>query len=57
MSEQDTPNEETPEQKHNRLQVDKSIKSLVGSLREKKTEKPKTNKEPTAPIRKRKRLQ
>jgi hypothetical protein len=57
MSEQDKVSEETSEQKHNRLQVDKSIKSLVGSLRKGNTEKPKPNKEPKTPIRKRKRLQ
>jgi hypothetical protein len=57
MSEQSKPEKETVEQKQKSPQGDKSIKSRVGSLRVRKTEKPKTTKEPTIPIRKRKRLQ
>jgi len=57
MSEQDTPKNETPEQKQSSSQGNKSIKSLVGSLRIWNIEKSKTTKEPTATIRKRKRLQ
>jgi hypothetical protein len=57
MSEQDTPNNETPEQKQNSSKGNKSIKSLVVSLRVWNPEKSKTTKDATAPTRKRKRLQ